>query len=55
MEQPEVRMKTLDDVGTRYQHLKDLADSWEATIAIITERKPVNTPEQRQKLAKICI
>jgi len=55
VESPEPVMKRLDDIGTRYVHLKDLADSWEATIEIITNRGVQNIPDGKQRLQKLCV
>jgi len=37
---PELREKTLEDVGTRYEHLADLRDVWQNGIETIARIKP---------------
>ena len=52
--QQEPKEPSLDDVGTRYQHLKDLQTVMEAVMDRVKER-PVLTPEQAQKLMEFAV
>jgi len=45
----------MNDIGTRYQHLKDLSDSWEICIDIIKNRPEPMSKDNKERMAKMLI
>ena len=50
----EVSRNKLTDVGTRYEHLRDLSDSWEICIDII-KNKDMLSKDNKERMVKMLV